>query len=347
MTPWAGPYGGVARPTAIYHDGDIELAFERKGCRVSGPKGIDYYYNDGHPSLAGDSFVVIKASEGTSFPPDGPIPAWYAAEQARVRAAGDLFGAFLFWHPGQDNAAQVSNFVRRANLRPGDVVQLDMEVTDGLTWAQVSARKNDMQARLRAALPHCRVLTYTYLDFWAHVDHQLVDGLWIADPSAPAGAPRVSSWVIHQYGSGAVDYDVANFTDAAHLRAWAAGLIPTPAPTQETDMAKLFDVAPSGGDVPGIWYQDGPFYVHVVDPAQLAAFRGPAVQEGAISYAQHQANLAAVAALKGAAASVTVDASQLTAAVKSALADPGLLAAQGAAYAHAAEVARHNDTPAT
>lgn len=315
---------------------------------MSGPKGIDYYFNDGRPSLASDSFAVIKASEGTGFPPDGPIPAWYAAEQARIRAAGALFGAFLFWHPAQDNAAQLANFLRRAALQSGDVVQLDMEVTDGLDWATISARKNDMQNRLRAALPHNRILTYTYLDFWNHVDHQLVDGLWIADPDAPAGQPRVASWIIHQYASNSVDYDVARFTDAAALRAWAA-FTTTPATPKETDMAKLFDVAPSGNDAPGIWYQDGAFYVHVVDTAQLPTFRGPNVQEGTISYGQHQANLAAIAALKAAAATVnvTVDATQLATAIKAAESDPALLAAEGTAIAHAEAVQQHTDTPAS
>lgn len=206
---------------------------------MSGPKGIDFYYGDGTPSLAGQTFDVIKAAEGDSFPPDGPIPDWYASEQAKIRATGALFGAYLFWHPSIDNAAQLANFQKRANLQPGDVVQLDCEVTDGLDWATVNARKNDMLNRLKAAYAQCRVMLYTYLDFWNHLDGNAADGLWIADPNSPPGQPKVQNWLIHQYASSGVDYDIANFPDAAALRTWATALDSGPAdpqPARRNDM---------------------------------------------------------------------------------------------------------------
>lgn len=316
---------------------------------MSGPRGIDFYYGDGTPSLAGQTFDVIKASEGAGFPPDGPIPAWYAAEQAKIRAAGAVFGAYHFWHPGVDNAAQLANFLRRANLRDGDVIQLDCEVTDGLDWATVNARKNDMLGRLKAARPRNRVLLYTYLDFWNHIDANAGDGLWIADPSAPAGAPRVAHWVIHQYGSDSVDYDIANFPDAAALRAWASGLIPK-ASTQEGTMPLLLDVQPDPANPTvnqGVWYQDGALLFHVINPGQLGFFQSvPNVREGKIEFAQFQEIRSRVAALGGSATvQVTVDTSQLTSAVVAALSNAGLLAAEGAAIAHAEAVQEHNDTP--
>lgn len=319
---------------------------------MSGPKGIDYFIGDGSPSLAGDVFVVIKASEGTGFPPPGaPEETWYPQQQARVRAAGDVFGAFLFWYPSADNAAQLANFQRHANLRPGDVMQLDCEVTDGLDWTTVNLRKNDMLARLKTAYPQCRVLLYTYLDFWNHIDGNVADGLWIADPDAPPGQPRVAHWVIHQYATGGVDYDIANFPDAAALRAWATGLIPASS-TQEATMPLLLDVQadPANPNVnQGIWYQDGALLCHVLDPTQIGFFRGaPNVHEGPVSFAQFQEIQARVAALGGSATvQVTVDSSQLTTALVAALSDAGLLAKQGAAIAHAEAVQEHADTPAS
>jgi len=272
---------------------------------MSGPKGIDYFIGDGSPSLAGDAFVVIKASEGASYPPDGaPEIAWYAQQQARVRAAGDLFGAFLFWHPSVDNAAQLANFQKRANLRPGDVIQLDAEVTDGLPWATVNARKNDMLARLKHAYPQCRVLLYTYLDFWNHVDANAGDGLWIADPSAPAGAPRVAHWLIHQYASSNVDYDIANFANAAALRAWATALIPAPPQpaSEEEPVSKMLlaiaDPTDPTLEKPGIWLLDGPLYFHVLDEADCMAFLNAGVKQVSISYAQHKTILAEIALLQ-------------------------------------------------
>jgi hypothetical protein len=131
-------------------------------------------------------------------------------------------------------------------------------------------------------------------------------------------------------------------------------LSPTPTPTpQETDMARLFDVQADPADPakpganPGIWAAvEGIGYVHVQDPAQLAAYRAGGTPEGVISFAQHQGHLAAVAAQR-AVANVTVDATQLTGAVLAALSDPGLLAKLGAALAHAEAVQQHTDTPAS
>src|SRR5579884_197138 len=267
---------------------------------MSGPKGIDYFIGDGSPSLAGDAFVVIKASEGASYPPDGaPEIPWYSQQQARVRAAGAVFGAFLFWHPGTDNGAQLANFQKRANLKPGDVIQLDAEVTDGLGWATVNARKNDMLARLKRAYPQNRVLLYTYLDFWNHIDGNAADGLWIADPSAPAGQPRVAHWVIHQYSSSNVDYDIANFANAAALRAWATALIPAPPQPhseEEDDMSKLLlsiaDPTDPTLEKPGIWLLDGPLYFHVDDIADCVAFQNAGIKQINISYEQHKTILA-------------------------------------------------------
>lgn len=317
---------------------------------MNGPKGIDYFIGDGSPSLAGDAFVVIKASEGAGFPPPGaPEMAWYPQQQARARAAGALFGAFHYWHPSVDNAAQVANFKARANLAPGDVIQLDAETTDGLDWATVNTRKNDMLSRLKSEFPMCRVLLYTDLDYWNHIDGNVADGLWIADPSAPAGAPRVAHWVIHQYAASNVDYDIANFPDATALRTWATGLIPQPAP-KEPEMILV-----TGMNATDVYGLSGGLYWHINDGDSVQGYRNAGVPEATITPAEHQRILAAKAvaepveleAVTGQLAPIQVDASALTAAVVAALSDPKLLAAQGAAYAHAMAVQEHNDTPAT
>lgn len=314
---------------------------------MSGPKGIDFYYGDGTPSIAGQTFDVIKASEGAGFPPDGPIPQWYASEQAKIRASGAIFGAYLFWHPSVDNAAQVDNFKKRANFQPGDIGQLDCEVTDGLDWATVNARKNDMLARLRAEFPHNRWLLYTYLDFFSHLDGNVGDGLWIADPNAPAGAPRVQHWVIHQYASSGVDYDIANFPDAAALRAWANSLIPATAPIPEDYMIIQVNADKAAGYSGAIYLLNGgqllPF--GSVDDVMTVknAYNLPIVVLSYTTYANW------VAAEGHTPVNVTLDSSQLAAALAAdlpaALDNAQLLADQGKAYAHAEAVEDHNDTP--
>jgi hypothetical protein len=283
---------------------------------MAGPKGIDYYIGDGTPVLAGDSFVVIKASEGGGYPPvNAPEIAWYAKEQARIRASGAVFGAFHYWHPSVDNGVQLANFLKHASLNPGDLVQLDAETTDGLAWPVVNARKNDMLARLKAALPRNRVLLYTYLDFLSHLDSQVGDGLWIADPDAPAGHPRVAHWALHQYGSGGVDYDIANFPDAAALRAWASAAAAPAAPREDQDMI-LHAITGS----PDIWALSGSLYWHVVDPASLASYKSAGVPQATITAAEHAGILAAAAQMKAQPATLNISAADLAAAFQPILA---------------------------
>jgi hypothetical protein len=127
---------------------------------------------------------------------------------------------------------QVAYFLAHAAARPGDVLALD--------WEDAGVPGSDKDAFLRSLLkaaPNCRVVLYCNLDFWRNRDHTSYagDGLWIADPDAPAGHPRIEHpWVFHQYGeSGGLDLDVANFADTAELRAWAAkgATPPKPKPT--------------------------------------------------------------------------------------------------------------------
>lgn len=318
---------------------------------MSGPKGIDYFIGDGSPSLAGDAFVVIKASEGAGFPPPGaPEETWYPQQQARVRAAGGIFGAFLFWHPGVSNMAQLGNFQRHANLKPGDVIQLDCEVTDDQPWSSVNAGKNDMLNRLKTAYPQCRVLLYTYLDFFSHLDGNVGDGLWIADPDSPPGQPRVEHWVIHQYGSGGVDYDIANFTDATALRAWANGLIPTiPIPEEDNNMIIQINADSAHGYSGAIYLLSGGQLLPFGSVDDVMTIKNTYnVPIAVLSYTTY-ANW--VAAEGHTPVNVTLDSSQLAAALAAdlpaALDNATLLADEGKAIAHAEAVQEHTDTPAS
>jgi hypothetical protein len=79
------------------------------------------------------------------------------------------------------------------------------------------------------------------------------DGLWIADPSAPKGAPRVDHpWLFHQYGSpGGLDRNVSRLS-ATDLRAWAAGTTITPQQQQEDDVSWNDKLTAE----PGVWTKE-------------------------------------------------------------------------------------------
>jgi lysozyme len=183
------------------------------------------------------SFAFIKATEGTTFAdPD------FATNWRQARAIGVVRGAYHFGHPGNPAAAEVSAFlsaVRARGLRPGDLLALDLEVTDNRSPAQVATYAQDWCAGVRKATGHTPIV-YTFLSFAQQGNCAGLGGypLWIAEPSAPAGQPAVprpwTTWAFHQYGTttignNVVDADVFH-GDAAALRAFAN---PSPRPKED------------------------------------------------------------------------------------------------------------------
>lgn len=173
-------------------------------------------YQPSAPPTKGLSFVFIKATEGTSY--TNPK---HDAQVAHARAGGLVVGHYHFVRPGS-MTAQAAYFLGHARPRAGDVLCLDWEDT------RVSGAEKDTFLRaLQATAPGHRAVLYANRDFWLHRDATsfCAAGLWIADPSAPKGSPRVTHpWLFHQYSeAGGMDRNVGNFTDRAALAAWAAG----------------------------------------------------------------------------------------------------------------------------
>jgi hypothetical protein len=178
--------------------------------------GIDVSaYQNSTYSTAGLGFVIVKATEGTSY-----VNPAHAAQIQHGRDAHLVPGHYHFVRPG-DMKAQADFFLQHAAPGPGDVLAFDWEDK------AVSGGDKDVWLKyVQAKAPTHRVLLYCDLDFWTNRDHTgfTADGLWIADPSSPAGHPAVKhAWVMHQYSSsGGIDHNVAAFADTAALRTWAA-----------------------------------------------------------------------------------------------------------------------------
>jgi hypothetical protein len=117
-------------------------------------------------------------------------------------------------------SAQADYFLAHVGAKSGDVLAFDWEDT-----AVSGAEKDAWLRHVRAKAPEHRLVLYCGLDFW-HRDttSYCADGLWIADPSAPKGQPRVEHpWLFHQYSQAdGLDHSVGGFTDRAALRTWAA-----------------------------------------------------------------------------------------------------------------------------
>src|SRR5690606_33752617 len=98
------------------------------------------------------------------------------------------------------------------------------------------AEKNDFIKKCKAKAPTLKVGLYCNTDYWKNRDHSSYCGdfLWIADPSAPKGKPRIThAWTIHQYSSaGGTDRNVADFANIGAMKVWAGQKVAaTPKPT--------------------------------------------------------------------------------------------------------------------
>jgi hypothetical protein len=179
-------------------------------------KGIDVAsFQSSTYSTSGLSFVIVKATEGTSY-----VNSKHAAQVAHARAEGMVVGHYHFARPGAV-AAQAAYFLQHAGAAAGDILAYDWEDA-GVPGTDKDAWIKHVQA---SAASH-RVLLYCNRDFWLNRDHTSFagDGLWIADPDAAAGHPRVDhAWTFHQYSSsGGLDRDLGNFASKAALLTWAA-----------------------------------------------------------------------------------------------------------------------------
>lgn len=191
--------------------------------------GIDVAnYQSATYGTTGLDFVVVKATEGTGY--KNPK---HAAQVATARAHGLVVGHYHFARPGSMRD-QWSYFLNYAGPAPGDFLAFDWEDT-GVS----DTDKDNWLRTAKAKAPDHRTILYANRDFWINRDttSYCADGLWIADPSAPKGQPRVKHpWLFHQYSeTGGIDHNVGNFTSRAALRAWATG---TPAPQEETTMTQ-------------------------------------------------------------------------------------------------------------
>lgn len=189
-------------------------------------------YQAAAPNTTGLDFVVVKATEGSSYTnPD------HGTQVATARAHGLVVGHYHFARPGS-MSAQADYFLAHAGAKAGDFLAFDWEDTG------VSGADKDAWLRyVKAKAPGHRVVLYCNRDFWLHHDTTsfCADGLWVADPSAPKGAPRVEHpWLFHQYSdAGGLDRNVGAFTDLAALAAWAHLQEDDMTPDQAAQLARV------------------------------------------------------------------------------------------------------------
>ncbi|NEB04502.1 GH25 family lysozyme [Streptomyces sp. SID13726] len=191
-------------------------------------KGVDVAsYQSTTYDLKGLDFVFVKATEGTAY-----VNPKMPEQTKRARDAGLVTGFYHFLRKGNPEA-QAAYFVSKAGARAGEILACDWETAPNDGTYPSSAEKDRFIRECKRLAPEHRVILYCNRSFW--LDHDVTsyagDGLWIADPSAPEGNPRVKhAWLYHQYSiSGGIDRNVANFPTREALAKWANGLRPASA----------------------------------------------------------------------------------------------------------------------
>ncbi|MBN6056534.1 hypothetical protein JYK22_31695, partial [Nonomuraea sp. RK-328] len=161
-------------------------------------------------------FGIIKATEGTSFRDSAFAEHWQAlAEKGIVR------GAYHFGHPGNDPVAEAEHFLSVVNsqpAKPGDLLVLDLEATDGRSVAEVNAWAKAWLAHVKAKTG----VTPMFYSGWNFADTYgkglAAYPLWVAHYSKAKGTVTPpadwKTWTIHQYTESPVDQNVSKLTPA-------------------------------------------------------------------------------------------------------------------------------------
>jgi lysozyme len=175
------------------------------GVDVSGYQGSSINWST--VKAAGRVFAFAKATEGTGF-----IDGSFAHNWPGMRNAGVLRGAYHFFRPGIDGAAQADYFVNQIDaqggLAAGDLPPVaDVEVSDNMSAATVVARLHAFLDRVQARTGRVPLI-YTANFFWgSYLGNPNFSGypLWVANygPSCPYLPNAWTQWKFWQYADNA------------------------------------------------------------------------------------------------------------------------------------------------
>lgn len=207
------------------------------GCDVSSYQGPPDDWRDAAGVI---DWAAVKFSEvsrtGLYQNPDA------AADWLTLRQRGKGRIAYAFAHPSASVTASAAAFAGMCDglgLDAGDGIALDLETTDGMTAAHVALWAQDALRLMETSLGR-RPLVYTDLSFG---DSGACQGLgpwplWVADPSSPAGHPRLpwpwTSWAVHQWQIVGIDRDAAVYGSLAEMRALLGKPVPGGNVTEHT-----------------------------------------------------------------------------------------------------------------
>jgi lysozyme len=169
-------------------------------------------YHDWNASPA--KFGIVKATEGLDFRDKA-----FARHWRHLAKKGIVRGAYHFGHPADNPIAEANFFLSVVNAqpaKPGDLLVLDLETTDGRSVSEVNAWAKTWLARVQAKTG-VKPMVYSSWNFANTYGAGLAQyPLWVAFYSGGIVTPPADwkSWTIHQYSDTPIDQDVSSLTPA-------------------------------------------------------------------------------------------------------------------------------------
>ncbi|WP_248963313.1 glycoside hydrolase family 25 protein [Sphaerisporangium perillae] len=175
---------------------------------------VSDYESDHDWSASPAQFGIIKATEGLTFRDPS-----FAHHWRELGKKGIVRGAYHYGHPGNDPIAEADYFLSVVNqqpAKPGDLLVLDLETTDGESVADVNTWAKTWLAHVKSETG-VTPLFYSGWNFADTYGHGLADyPLWVAyygrakgDVTPPADW---KTWTIHQYTDVPIDQNVSPLT---------------------------------------------------------------------------------------------------------------------------------------
>jgi lysozyme len=175
---------------------------------------VSGYEPDYDWSVSPAQFGIVKATEGLSLRDSAFVRHWRELDKK-----GIVRGAYHYGHPGNDPVAEADHFLSVVNgqrAKPGDLLVLDLETTDGESIADVNAWAKTWLAHVKAKTG----VTPMFYSSWNFADTYGYGlsryPLWVAyygrakgDVTPPADW---KTWTIHQYTDTPIDQNVSFLT---------------------------------------------------------------------------------------------------------------------------------------
>lgn len=180
---------------------------------------VSNYQPDFNWDTSPAQFGIIKATEGLTFTDKS-----FARHWAKLGRKGIVRGAYHFAHPDNNPIAEAKHFLAVVNsqpAKPGDLLVLDLETTDGESVSQVNTWAKTWLAYVKQQTG----ITPMFYSSWNFANRYGAGleqyPLWVADYNGARGhisAPADwKTWTIHQYTDSPIDQNVSALS-VAQLR---------------------------------------------------------------------------------------------------------------------------------